>query len=79
MANSKPNVTSIEFLPIPVIGSWIAAVRFVIDPVKAMFEGVAKSPNGMFRIATLQGEYVIVTDRHKVTEYLKAPDSVLSA
>jgi len=32
----------------------------------------------MIRIATHQGEYVLVADRAKVSEYLKAPDSVLS-
>jgi hypothetical protein len=42
-------------------------------------EGVAKSSTGMFRISTIQGEYVLVTDRHKVAEYLRAPDSVLNA
>ncbi|KAH6682152.1 cytochrome P450 [Plectosphaerella plurivora] len=74
-----PNITSIGFIPVPIIGRWVAAIRFLVDPVKAILEGVARSPNGMFRIATLQEEFVIITDRHKVTEYLKAPDSVLSA
>lgn len=49
------------------------------SPVKLVREGMKKSSNGMFRIATLQGEYVLVTDRHKVGEYLKAPDAVLNA
>ncbi|KAL7619405.1 hypothetical protein AAE478_009944 [Parahypoxylon ruwenzoriense] len=48
-------------------------------PVKVVHQGMANSTNGMFPIATLQGEYVLVTDCHKVAEYLKAPDSVLNA
>lgn len=32
----------------------------------------------MIRIATHQGEYVLVADRAKILEYLRAPDSVLS-
>lgn len=43
-----------------------------------MKEGYAKYAPGYFRIATIQDEYVIVTDREKVTEYLRAPDDVLS-
>ncbi|ETS77970.1 hypothetical protein PFICI_10032 [Pestalotiopsis fici W106-1] len=40
---------------------------------------MAKSKNGLLRIATIQGEYILVTDRQKVAEYLKAPDSILNA
>ena len=47
-------------------------------PVESVREGVARSENGIFRIATVQGEYVLVTKPEKVTEYLKAPDSVLN-
>ncbi|KAH7020713.1 cytochrome P450 [Microdochium trichocladiopsis] len=65
-------------LPIPIIGSWIAAIRFLRDPVKAVREGTRKTKNGMFKITTHQGEYVLVTDRAKVSEYLRAPDDVLS-
>ncbi|KEF61463.1 uncharacterized protein A1O9_03029 [Exophiala aquamarina CBS 119918] len=43
-----------------------------------MTEGYAKYAPGYFRIATVQDECVIVTDRDKVAEYLRAPDDVLS-
>jgi len=49
------------------------------NPVKFVREGQAKAKNGLFRIATIQGEYVLVTDRHKVAEYIKAPDTVLNS
>lgn len=65
-------------IPIPIIGSWIAAIRFLRDPVKAVREGTKNTKNGMFKITTHQGEYVLVTDRSKVAEYLRAPDNVLS-
>ena len=79
LCDVKPKITSVGFIPITFIGPWVAAYRFMVAPVKLVQEGLAKSPNGIFRIATLQGEYVLVTDRRKVGEYLKAPDSVLNA
>ncbi|RKK06614.1 hypothetical protein BFJ68_g16544 [Fusarium oxysporum] len=48
-------------------------------PLETILEGNSKSKNGLFRIATLQGEYIIVTDRHKVAEYVKAPDTILNS
>ncbi|KAI1850820.1 hypothetical protein JX265_013300 [Neoarthrinium moseri] len=74
-----PKVMPLGFAPLPFIGPWIGAVRFLRNPNKLVREGMAKSKNGLLRIATIQGEYVLVTDRHKVAEYLKAPDSVLNA
>ncbi|KAI0024061.1 cytochrome P450 [Xylariomycetidae sp. FL0641] len=73
-----PDVTPVGFLPIPFVGSFIAAIRFLRRPVEMVYEGMANSKNGLMRISTIQGEYVLVTDRHKVAEYLKAPDSVLN-
>lgn len=49
------------------------------DPSGMVQKGYSTSRNGLFRISTLQGEYVLVTDRHKVAEYLKAPDAILNA
>jgi hypothetical protein len=43
-----------------------------------MEKGFAKSKSGLIRIATHQGEYVLVADRNKLAEYLRAPDNVLS-
>lgn len=47
-------------------------------PVESVREGVAKHKNGIFRIATMQGEYVLVCKPELVAEYIKAPDSVLN-
>ncbi|KAF2742828.1 cytochrome P450 [Sporormia fimetaria CBS 119925] len=73
-----PKVTSVGFLPIPYIGSWVAAIRFMRRPVDVVREGMAKSRNGVFRIASLSDELILVTDKEKVAEYLRAPDSILS-
>lgn len=68
----------VGFGVIPVLDSWMAAYRFTMNPLSLMTEGYAKYAPGYFRIATVQDEYVIVTDRDKVAEYLRAPDDVLS-
>jgi hypothetical protein len=75
------NVLPIRFpvVYIPLISSWIAAIRFMRDPSGSVREAMAQSKNGVVRIATLQGEFILVMDRHKVAEYLRAPDTVLNA
>jgi hypothetical protein len=78
-AFAQPKVMPLGFGPLPWLGPWIGTVRFLQDPVKLMREGMAKSNNGLMRIATIQGESVLVSDRSKVAEYLRAPDSVLNA
>lgn len=47
------------------------------DPVGHVREGIEKYKGGMFRIATLQGEYVLVPDREQVAEYIRVSDDVL--
>ena len=79
VCTTKAKVASVGFAPLPILGSWIAAYRFMKNPVGLVQEGIEKTKNGMFRISTLQAEYILVTDRHKVGEYLKAPDTVLNA
>ncbi|KAK5953726.1 hypothetical protein OHC33_004995 [Knufia fluminis] len=74
----RANVPGVGFSSIPVLSSWIAAYRFTRAPLKLMTEGVTKYKPGYFRIATIQGEYVMVTDRNKVQEFLRQPDDVLS-
>jgi len=73
-----PKVPAIGFLPIPYVGSWIAAVKFMLYPVACVRSGIAETNNGMFRIATLSDEFIVVANKEQVAEYLKSPDSVLS-
>ncbi|KXJ91615.1 cytochrome P450 [Microdochium bolleyi] len=79
-ASISPKVEAVgrTSIPIPILGSWIAAFHFLRDPVRLVTEAAKKTKNGMFLITTHQGEYVLVTDRAKVSEYLRAPDNVLS-
>jgi len=63
--------------PVPLLSSWIAAVRFMRDPVGILMDGIDKFGNKPFRIATLQGEYVIISSREQVAEYIRANDDVL--
>lgn len=73
----KVNVPGVGYPPIPFIGSWIAAFRFMYDPVGLVRQGIEKYNRGMFRIATLQGEYVLVPDREQIAEYIRVSDDVL--
>lgn len=47
------------------------------DPVGLVRQGIEKYNRGMFRIATLQGEYVLVPDREQIAEYIRVSDDVL--
>lgn len=48
------------------------------DPVGILTNGIDKFRNKPFRIATLQGEYVIITSREQVAEYIRVGDDVLN-
>ena len=76
----QPKVVSVGFpsIPIPYLDSWIAAIRFTLRPLDLVREGISKSKNGLFRISMVSGEFILVTDRQKVAEYLKQPDNVLN-
>jgi hypothetical protein len=71
-------IPGVGFGSIPILDSWIAAYRMTKDPLALMTAAYEKYKPGYFRIATLQGEYILVTDNDKVAEYLRAPDDVLS-
>lgn len=71
-------IPGVGFGSIPILDSWIAAYRMTKDPLALMTAAYEKYHPGYFRIATLQGEYIIITDNEKVAEYLRAPDDVLS-
>lgn len=47
------------------------------SPVELTRQGIEKYGRGFFRISTLQGEYVLIPERDKIAEYVKAPDDVL--
>jgi len=47
-------------------------------PVEVVTDGIKQSNGKAFRIATLQKEYIIVTQADQVAEYIRAPDNVLN-
>jgi len=47
-------------------------------PLELTQEGIAKYRSGYFRICTFQGEYTLIASKEKVSEYIRAPDDVLS-
>ncbi|PGH14610.1 hypothetical protein AJ79_02945 [Helicocarpus griseus UAMH5409] len=63
---------------LPILSSWVAAYRFLKEPVRLVREGIASYNHGPFRISTIQGEYVLIPDKERVAEYIRAPDDVLS-
>ena len=69
---------SAGFWPVPYFGSWIAGIKLTCNPVRLVQESMAKTTNGLLRVATLSDEFVLVTTKEKVAEYMKAPDSVLN-
>ncbi|USP79331.1 cytochrome P450 [Curvularia clavata] len=75
---SDPKVPSVGFWSIPYFGSWIAGIKFMRNPVRLVQEGMGRAKNGLLLVATLSDEFVLVTTKEKVAEYMKAPDSVLN-
>ncbi|KAI1843743.1 hypothetical protein JX266_010002 [Neoarthrinium moseri] len=62
----------------PVLGSWRGAVEFMLRPRQCLEKGYRKYRKSYFKIATLREEYVLVSDRHKISEYLAASEDVLN-
>lgn len=53
------------------------AYAWLRDPEGVLAEGYQKYPNGVFKVATLVSEHLIVNDREKLSEYLAAPDGIV--
>ncbi|KIX10708.1 uncharacterized protein Z518_01792 [Rhinocladiella mackenziei CBS 650.93] len=73
----RVKVPGIGYSAWPILSSWIAAFKFMRSPVELTRQGIEKHNRGFFRISTLQGEYVLIAQRDKIAEYVKAPDDVL--
>lgn len=73
----QPNIPGVGYGSIPLLSTWIASYRFMRQPAALVKAGVSKYNRKPFRICTLQGEYVIVSDRDMISQYLKQPDDVL--
>jgi hypothetical protein len=76
--NKSANAPGIGYGPLPVIGAWKGIYTFMKDPQRTMAEGCRKYRGGYFRVSTHAVEYLMVTDKEKIAEYLAAPEEVLS-
>jgi hypothetical protein len=72
------NAPGIGYGRLPIIGVWQGAYAFMKDPKGVMTKGYDKYGGGYFRVSTHSVEYLMVTDKEKIAEYLAAPEDVLS-
>jgi hypothetical protein len=72
------NAPGIGYGRLPVIGTWQGVYTFMKDPQGTMAKGYKKYRGGYFRVSSHAVEYLMVTDKEKVAEYLAAPEDVLS-
>jgi hypothetical protein len=76
--NKRANAPGIGYGAFPIIGTWQGIYTFMKDPQRAMAEGCRKYRGGYFRVSSHAVEYLMVTDKEKIAEYLAAPEDVLS-
>ncbi|KAK8012516.1 cytochrome P450 [Apiospora marii] len=62
----------------PFFSSWRGAVKFMLRPRYYLLKGYKKHKSGYFKIAALKEEYILVSDKGKISELLAAPADVLS-
>ena len=73
-----PNAPGIGYGSLPVLGTWQGVVAFMKDPEGIIARGYAQYKDSYFKVSTHVTEWVIVSDEKKITEYLAAPEDVLS-
>jgi len=76
--NNATKIPGAAYPPLPLGASWVAAYRLMLDPLKVVTDGIKQFNGKAFRIATLQKEYIVVTQADQVAEYIRAPDNVLN-
>lgn len=77
-SSKSPNAPGVGYGRLPVIGVWQGVWAFMKDPQGAMAEGCRKYRGRYFRVSSHSVEYLMVTDKEKIAEYLAAPEEVLS-
>jgi len=73
-----PNAPGIGYGSLPLLGTWQGVIAFMKDPEGIIARGYAHYKDSYFRVSTHSKEYLIVSDKKKIAEYLAAPDDVLS-
>lgn len=56
------------YRPSPFFASWRGAIKFMLRPRYYLLRGYRKYKSGYFKIATLRDEYILVSDRAKISE-----------
>ncbi|KAK3387830.1 cytochrome P450 [Podospora didyma] len=77
-AQSKIPAIGYSSIPISFLQTWTGSKGFMRQPIEFMKEGYRKHKASIFRIAMPDQEWMIVADQAKITEYLSAPDDVIS-
>ncbi|EUC47347.1 hypothetical protein COCMIDRAFT_3606 [Bipolaris oryzae ATCC 44560] len=78
-SRKSPDVPGIGYGSFPMLRQWRGAISFMLDPAKHMIEGCNKYGKSYFKVSTLQDEYLVVSQKEKIQEYLAASDDVLNA
>jgi hypothetical protein len=73
-----PNVPGIGYGSLPFLGKWQGVLTFMLYPNDTLARGYAQYKNSYFRVSSHSLEYIIVSDKKKIAEYLAAPENVLS-
>lgn len=73
-----PKVPGIGYGSLPLVGKWQGVLAFMKDPNGTLARGYAQYKDSYFRVSSHSLEYIIVSNKKKIAEYLAAPDDVLS-
>ncbi|KAK9788249.1 putative Cytochrome P450 [Seiridium cardinale] len=78
IAFNQAKVPGVGYGKSPIFASWRGAIKFMLQPRRQLWKGYQKYKKSYFKISTLREEYVLVSDRRKIAEYLAAPEDALS-
>ena len=73
-----PKLPGIGYGSLPLLGKWQGVIAFMKDPHGTLARGYAQCKDGYFKVSSHSLEYIIVSHKKKIAEYLAAPDDVLS-
>ncbi|KAK8034584.1 cytochrome P450 [Apiospora rasikravindrae] len=63
-----PGVHGMGYGHAPFFASWRGAIKFMLRPRYYLLKGYQKYKSGYFKIATLRSEYILVSDKAKISE-----------
>ena len=75
---TPPKAPGIGYGSLPVLGTWQGVIAFMKDPNGTVMRGYTQYKDSYFRVSTHSLEYLIISDKEKIAEYLAAPEDILS-